>query len=181
MLEGVEKITPLDIEEKEFSRSFRGYNIDEVDDFLDRVAKNYELLSKENHILRRQLEEIKGKLEEYKRDEEMFRKTLVTAQKRSEEIEREAERKRDLILREAELEAEKIIQSAKLKAEEILREANAKVVEIKNELVTLEKERDVFIMKLRTVVESFIEILDSLKKESIRISESSLGEDEQAI
>ncbi len=173
MLDGVEKITPLDIEEKEFSRSFRGYNIDEVDDFLDKVAKNYQLLSKENHMLRTQLEEIKNKLEEYKKDEEMFRKTLVTAQKRSEEIEKEAERKRDIIIREAELEAEKIIQNAQLKAEEMLREANARVMEIKNELVTLEKERDVFLLKLRTVIESFMEMLDSLKRESVKIDVSS--------
>jgi len=165
-IEKIEKITSLDIEEKEFSRSFRGYNVDEVDEFLDIVSKNYELLSRENDLLRRQLEEIKSKLEEYKKDEEMFRKTLVSAQKRSEEIEKEAEKKRELIIKEAELEAEKIIQDANVKAESILRDANMKVVEVKNELITLEKERNVFILKLKTVVESFMETLDSLKRES---------------
>jgi len=168
MLEEVEKITTLDIEEKEFSKSFRGYNSEEVDEFLDKVARNFELLSKENHFLKKQLEELKSKIEEYKKDEEMFRKTLVAAQKRSEEIEKEAERKKDLIIREAELEAERLIQDARNKAEEILREANLRVVEVKNELATLEKERDVFLMKIRTVVDSFMEMLESLKRESAK-------------
>ncbi len=168
MLEEIEKITALDIEEKEFSKSFRGYNPEEVDEFLDKVARNFEFLSKENHVLKQQLEELKSKIEEYKKDEEMFRKTLVAAQKRSEEIEKEAQRKRDLIIREAELESERIIQNAKNKADEILREANLKVVEIKNEIATLEKERDIFIMKIRTVVESFMEMLESLKRESTK-------------
>ncbi len=180
MLDDIEKITPLDIEEKEFSRSFRGYNIDEVDDFLDKVARNYEFLAKENHHLKKQLEDMRQKLEEYKKDEEMFRKTLVTAQKRSEEIEREAERKRDLIVKEAELEAERIIQDAKAKAEDILREANLKIAEIKSEIIRLEKEKDIFIMKLRTVIESFLEMVDSLKKEETNFNVS-IKENEQVI
>ena len=180
MLDNIEKITPLDIEEKEFSRSFRGYNIDEVDDFLEKVAANYELLTRENHNLKKQLEEIKSKLEEYKKDEEMFRKTLVTAQKRSEEIEREAEKKRELIIERAQLEAERIIQEAKAKADDTLRDAEMKVLEIKTEISRLEKERDIFIMKMKTVIDSFVEMLDSLKKE-VKEPSSILEENEGSI
>jgi len=42
------RITPMDIEQQEFSRSFRGYNEEEVDDFLDKIVKDYEELINEN-------------------------------------------------------------------------------------------------------------------------------------
>ena len=37
-------LTPVDIHNKEFSRSFRGYNQDEIDDFLDEIVNDYEKL-----------------------------------------------------------------------------------------------------------------------------------------
>ena len=59
-------ITPLDIQNKEFSRAVRGYNQEEVDLFLDEIMADYDKLLSENQDLKRQLEETKGKVESYK-------------------------------------------------------------------------------------------------------------------
>ena len=58
-------ITPLDIQNKEFSRAVRGYNQEEVDLFLDEIMADYDKLISENQELKRQLEETKGKVESY--------------------------------------------------------------------------------------------------------------------
>jgi len=51
-------LTPLDIHNKEFKRSFRGYNEEDVDEFLDRVIKDYELLYRENIELKENMDRI---------------------------------------------------------------------------------------------------------------------------
>ena len=56
-------ITPLDIQNKEFSRAVRGYNQEEVDLFLDEIMADYDKLISENQELKRQLEETKGNVE----------------------------------------------------------------------------------------------------------------------
>ena len=58
------RITPMDIEQQEFSRSFRGYNEEEVDDFLDKIVKDYEELINENVRLNEEIEKIQEKLKE---------------------------------------------------------------------------------------------------------------------
>ncbi|MDF2569775.1 MAG: divIVA, partial [Sporomusa sp.] len=56
-------LTPLDIHSKEFKRSFRGYNEEEVDEFLDKVIKDYETLYRENIDLKETIERLNSKLE----------------------------------------------------------------------------------------------------------------------
>ena len=46
------KLTPMDINNKEFKRGLRGYNAEEVDEFLDEVVENYEEMYKENSNLK---------------------------------------------------------------------------------------------------------------------------------
>ena len=58
-------LTPLDIHNKEFKRSFRGYNEEDVDEFLDRVIKDYELLYRENIELKENMDRLNSKLEHF--------------------------------------------------------------------------------------------------------------------
>ncbi|GAI33347.1 unnamed protein product, partial [marine sediment metagenome] len=64
------RITPMDIEQQEFSRSFRGYNEEEVDDFLDKIVKDYEGLINENIKLNEEIEKMKERLKEFSEIEE---------------------------------------------------------------------------------------------------------------
>jgi cell division initiation protein len=61
------RITPLNIKKQEFNKSFRGYDKDEVHDFLDKLATEYEEVVRENERFRKELEEAKVQLAEFKR------------------------------------------------------------------------------------------------------------------
>ena len=71
----------MDIEQQEFSRSFRGYNEEEVDDFLDKIVKDYEELINENVRLNEEIERMQEKLKEFSEIEETLRSALLNAQK----------------------------------------------------------------------------------------------------
>ena len=74
-------LTPLDIHNKEFKRSFRGYNEDEIDDFLDQVVNDYEKLFRENDNLKEELSRMKKDNAQYQKLENNLKETLLIAQK----------------------------------------------------------------------------------------------------
>ena len=77
-------ITPLDIENKKFSKQMvNGYNVDEVDEFLDEITADYEKLYKENKELKENTEELHNDVGQYRTIESTLQNTLVIAQKNS--------------------------------------------------------------------------------------------------
>lgn len=79
-------LTPLDIHNKEFKRSFRGYNEDEIDDFLDQVVNDYEKLFRENDNLKEELARMKKDNAQYQKLENNLKETLLIAQKTANEV-----------------------------------------------------------------------------------------------
>ncbi len=103
------KLTPLDIRHKEFKRGMRGYADEEVDEFLDEVADEYERIFKENIDLSERLETLEDKVKQYRRIEETLQKTLVSAQQSAEELKANASKESQLILRDAEFKARQMV------------------------------------------------------------------------
>ena len=80
-------ITPLDIENKKFAKQMmNGYNVDEVDDFLDELTLDYGKLYKENAELKAQREELDSNVGKYKNIENTIQNTLIMAQKTEDEV-----------------------------------------------------------------------------------------------
>ena len=95
-------LTPLDIENKKFQKQMRnGYNVDEVDDFLDEITVDYEKLYKDNTELRAEIERSKSDLEKYKNIEQTLQNTLVMAQKTADDIKNNAQDEADNIIKNA--------------------------------------------------------------------------------
>jgi len=103
------KLTPLDIRHQEFKRGMRGYVDEEVDEFLDEVADEYERIFKENIDLSERLESLEDKVKQYRRIEETLQKTLLSAQQSAEELKANATKESQLILRDAELKARQMV------------------------------------------------------------------------
>ncbi|HHU63843.1 MAG TPA: DivIVA domain-containing protein [Clostridiales bacterium] len=141
-------LTPMDIHNKEFSRSFRGYNEDEVDEFLDQVVIDFERLYKENMEYKERLELLNDQLSQFKTMESTLKETLVTAQKTADEVTNNAHKK-----------AEEIIQSAQQQAKKILEDANREIVDIKKEAEEERKKLYVFKTRFRALLESQLEAL----------------------
>lgn len=96
-------ITPMDIENKEFKKGFRGYNEEEVDEFLDIVKEDFENLYRENLDLKEKLKLYQEQVSRYKSIEETLNATLITAQTAAEDTCSAANKKAKIIVEEAEL------------------------------------------------------------------------------
>ena len=138
-------LTVLDIANKEFKTSLRGYNQDEVDEFLDEVMRDYEALMRENDELRQNTSGMGEKLEQYRTLEHTLQNTLVVAQSTAEEVKAAARKEADLIIREAEG-----------KAEEMVNRAQARVREVMQEYERLQRETEQFRARVRSLLESQI-------------------------
>ncbi|MFA5843447.1 MAG: DivIVA domain-containing protein [Coriobacteriia bacterium] len=106
------KLTPLDIHHKEFRHSIRGYHEEEVDQFLDQVADEFERLFKENIELAERIEAASAVVKSYEDMKETLNNTLLQAQRSAEEIIAKAQKEADLVLRDAEVKAKEVIHQA---------------------------------------------------------------------
>lgn len=147
-------LTPLDIQNKEFKRSIRGYKEDEVDEFLDEIMVHYEKLFKENAELKDQVEAIKKQLEQFTDIEETLKNTLVIAQNTAEDVKSNASKKAQLIIDEAELKAKEIIEKAKKDVEDV-------ALEYEN----VKKQMQIFKTRYRTLLMSQLDALEIDEKE----------------
>ena len=95
-------LTPLDIQKQEFGVKMRGYNADEVDDFLDLVGADYEKLYRENKELKDKMIVLNKSIEEYKNIEMSLRNALLYAQNTAEDMKKNANEKAQNIIAEAE-------------------------------------------------------------------------------
>ena len=106
-------ITPLEIENKEFSKQIRGYNADEVDEFLDLIIEDIEIMQQELLALRNENAELKEQNEDYKRSQVNVMNTIDTAEKLMKDISESAEKRAEIIIKNAKLDAEMIVRDAK--------------------------------------------------------------------
>lgn len=141
-------LTPLDIHNQEFKRSFRGYNEVDVDKFLDQVIKDYEQLYRDNVELKESIERLNSKLEHYQHMENTLHNTLVIAQETAEEVKLNAKKETELIIKEAEL-----------KAQKMLEEAMVKVRRMAGEYEEFRKQGQVLRARMRTLLEAQMELL----------------------
>ena len=111
-------LTPQEVSERAFPKaSFGGYNMSQVDEFLDVLTEDYSALYSENAVLKSKMKVLVEKVEEYRSTEEAMRKALMTAQRMADDLVKEAEQKRDQILQEAAEEAQKKVDSIRQEAE----------------------------------------------------------------
>ena len=152
-------LTPMDIHNKEFPRSFRGYNEDDVDQFLDNIVDEFEKMYKENMEMKERISVLMDQINQFRTMEKTLKDTLITAQKTADEVTAVAQQKSKLILREAEEQARQIRSNA-----------NQDVVEANREQFEIKKQIRILKMKIRTLLESQIEEIEQLADEDIASS-----------
>ena len=135
-------ITPQQLEQVAFSHAtFGGYNITEVDEFLEPLTEDYITLYKENALLKSKMRVLVEKLEEYRRNEASMRDAIVNAQKTCDKMVREAEAKCTTMLNNANAAAAEnaknataLIADENERVEEARRAASAKITELQSQL-----------------------------------------------
>jgi len=143
-------LTPLDIHNKEFAKTFRGYDEDEVNEFLDQVIKDYEIIIREKRELENRVKELEEKLKHFSSIEETLNKSIVVAQEAAEEVKGSAQKEAKLIIREAEKNADRIVNEALSKARKI-------ALEIED----LKKQSKVFRNRFKLLVEAQLDMINS--------------------
>ena len=148
-------ITPLDIENKKFTKQMmKGYNVDEVDDFLDELTLEYGKLYKENAELKAQREELDTNVGKYKNIENTIQNTLIMAQKTADEVQEVAKKQADQIIKDAEYQAKNSVE-----------ELNTQILLKQKELEDLKKHFGVYKAKMESLLVSQVELLKDIKEE----------------
>lgn len=147
-------LTPMDIRNKEFKKAFRGYNENEVDEFLDKVIGDYERIYRENGELKERISINDERIESYNSMEKSLQSTLLIAQTTAEDIISNSRKKAENIIKDAEEQARKIID-----------DANTSVIRINKDYEELKKEVQVFKTRFKTLLESELEALNATLKD----------------
>ncbi len=115
------KISPMDIQRQTFAPRFRGFDREEVRTYLSLVADEVAALQRERDTLEQQLQNLQGLIDEHREREVILKNTLLTAQRVSEEIRENADKKAESIVKEAEMQADRLLELAQSRAHEVER------------------------------------------------------------
>ena len=142
------KITPLDLLQHQFSRRLRGFDPEEVEDFLKDIAEQIEELMRENTAQAEKLKQQAQEISQFQEREAALRNTLITAQRLSEQIKESAEREAHLITREAEIRAKKILE-----------EVQGRLGQMEADIIELKRQRSNLRAKIQSALQAHQQLL----------------------
>lgn len=148
------RFSPIEIQQKQFTVKWRGFDMDEVYSFLEIVREELEELLRENASLKDKLQRAEDQLKEYARLDATLRETLLTTQQMVEDYRRNAQK-----------EAEMIVKEAELKAEEMIKQAQLKAIKIHEDVTDLKGLKRHFKEEIRRLIESHLRMLEYDDKE----------------
>jgi len=151
------KITAMDINNKEFKKGLRGYNVDEVHDFLDELSEEYEVIYKENSMLKEKVSFLEEKLEHHVKIESTIQSTLVLAQNAAEQAKFCAQK-----------ESELIIKNANDSSQRLLDKAHNDVIKVTDEYEKIKQEFAKFRTKYRNFMNCQLEMFEGLENDYLK-------------
>ena len=154
-------LTALEIKDKKFGVKFRGYDANEVEEFLNIVVSDYEDLVRLNHDQKAKIQALEERLNYFDEMKDSLSQSVLIAQDTAERVKHAANERSETIVRQAEQDAQHLVDEAKQKANEILRHAtdNAKKVAVETE--ELKNKTRVFHQRLKSTIESQLSIIDT--------------------
>jgi cell division initiation protein len=148
------KISAIDIQRQSFRIKLKGFDQEEVRNFLISVSEEVEELNRQNEVYRHEIDTLREVLEDYQERDKILRNTLVTAQKNSESLTENAKKEAELIIKEAEFKAVKIMEHAQ-----------SQVVKIQRDMLDLKLQRKVLQDKIQTSMQIMQKLLEYQKEE----------------
>lgn len=171
-------LTPLDIQNKDFSTKMRGYNQDDVDDFLDQVTRDYEDALQKNRELEKSLKHAEEKLQYFNELKDALNQSIIVAQDTADKVKSSANKESEMIITsadnqaketlvEAERKSNAMIADAEAKSTQILAEAIERARQLAGETEDLKKKTRVFHQRLSLMLETQLEQVKSGEWEEI--------------
>lgn len=155
------KFSALSIKNQQFNKSLRGYDTDEVKNFLERLSDEVESLNNENENLKKELDKANTRINDYRKIEKNLQDTLLKAHESSSKAIESARKQSVLIIKEAELKAVQITEKAKKNADEI-----------RNAVLTLREEKNLIIARLKALINSQAGLLEGRAAEEVQKNDS---------
>lgn len=149
------KLSPLLIKKQEFAKSMRGYDVEEVQSFLENVSSRFEDLIAENEELDLEVQRLNEKLNEFQKIEKNLQDNLIQTQESSARTLESTKKQSGLLIKEAEVKASQMIENARKNANEI-----------RNAVMALREEKDLIIAKLKAMVSTQATLLEGKVKEA---------------
>jgi len=143
------RITPLDIQHKVFPKTWRGYDSQQVNEFLDQLASTVESLVKENAMLREKLSARENEVTELRKAESTLTNTLISSQNFSDQLKNNAQQ-----------EADRIVKEGELRAEQLVFQARTELADLHHSLADLRRQRIMALERIRATIAAFGRILE---------------------
>jgi cell division initiation protein len=147
-------ITPLDIQSRQFRVKFRGFDVKEVDAFLEQVAEALRTLSENLERTERALKRSQREVTAYREREETFKSALINSQTVMEQMKSNAEKSAALIIGDAEVKAEKLLQRA-----------HKRLSQLHEDIAELKRQRQQIESQIQAIIETHTKLLESGKEE----------------
>ncbi len=141
-------ISPLEIRKREFARKFRGYDREEVRQFLDALAEDLEVLFRTLDELERESVRLAEENTRHRETEATLKETLLMAQRSAESLRASTEQ-----------DAERILKEAEQKGDALVKQAMERIAEMERKIRDLRVERKNFHLKLQGMIDMFQQVL----------------------
>ena len=142
-------LKPVDIQNKDFEKKLKGYDCDEVDEFLDLIIRDYELLYRENKYLKEKNSALKESVDRFKLMEVTLKQTVEVAQKNADEI-----------INAANLEAKNITKKAELDAKKLNKALDEEHIRKHQELLSLKTQVENYKSRMKTLSQTILNMMD---------------------
>jgi cell division initiation protein len=149
-------ITPLDIQQQKFKIKFRGFDVREVDGFLEQVAGAFEAIQRTHKDLQEEVRRLELEIQGYRKREETFKRALLNSQKVLDQMKDNARKSAELIIAEAEV-----------KAEKILNKAHNRLAQLHEDISELKRQRMQIEVQISSIIEAHSKLLE-ISKEGIK-------------
>src|SRR5918997_1112874 len=169
-------IRPIDVRRKEFKSGFRGYDANQVDDFLDAVADEYERNYTENQRMREEISSLRERLQQFEDLEGSIRAALVHAEQASNDLRRAASSEAEDLRQSAQREADFTIKEAQTRSHQMLADSSSRVERVQDSYEALQEAKKSFTNDFRHLLKTYTEMMESMETASARQIEASLRE-----
>ena len=146
-------LTPLDIQQQKFKIKFRGFDIREVDAFLEQVASVFEGMQRTHKDLQEEVRRLELEIQGYRKREETFKRALLNSQKVLDQMKENARKSAELIIAESEV-----------KAEKILNKAHNRLAQLHEDISELKRQRMQIEVQIGSIIEAHSKLLEISKE-----------------
>jgi cell division initiation protein len=169
-------IRPIDIRRKEFKSGFRGYDANQVDDFLDAVADEFERDYTENQRMREEVSSLRDRLQQFEDLEGSIRAALVHAEQASNDLRRAATREAEGMRQSAQREADFTIREAQTRSHQMLADSSSRIERVKDSYEALQEAKKSFTNDFRHLLKTYTDMMENMEVASAREIEATLRE-----